>query len=322
LTNPLEGKAILVTGGTGAFGNAFVRYALSNGARKVAVLSRSESKQAEMKAALSDERMRFFVGDVRDMERIADACRGIDIVIHAAALKRVETCEADPNEAIATNIKGTQNVARACIQHGVSKCILLSTDKAASANTLYGSTKLVAERVWNGANIYSAGTETRFSCTRYGNVVGSTGSVVPTWKAQAARGERISITHPQMSRFLMSMQDAVDLVVLALREMRGGEVFVPHLRGASIMQLAAAVVPDAQLKITGIRPGEKLHECLITESEARNTYVCDTHFIIEPESRTWGAVTPPRGVRVASGFTYTSDMAPRFAPAELAELAA
>lgn len=321
MANPLEGKAVLVTGGTGAFGQAFVRYALNHGAAKVVVYSRSESKQAEMKAAIGDARMRYWIGDVRDRDRTEQACHGIDIVIHAAALKRVEVCESDPNEAIATNIQGTQNVARACISRGVSQAILLSTDKAAAPNTLYGSTKLVAERCWNGANIYSAGTTTRFSTTRYGNVAGSTGSVIPTWRQQALDGP-ISVTHAQMTRFLMSMDDAIGLVVLALSEMRGGEIFVPRLKGAGILQLAHAVLPKALVRVTGIRPGEKLHETLITESEARTTYDCDTHFVIEPETRSWGTVLPPSGSLVGLGFQYRSDTAPRFDDSELAELAA
>lgn len=274
-----------------------------------------------MKATIGDCRMRYMVGDVRDEKRISDACRGIDIVIHAAALKRVEVCEEDPNEAIATNIWGSINVTRACIERGVSKALLLSTDKAAAPNTLYGSTKLVAERVFAGANIYSASTPTRFAITRYGNVAGSTGSVIPTWRSQAHLGP-ISITHPQMTRFLMSMDDAVALVALALKEMRGGEIFVPKLRGAGILQLAAAVVPDAKMKVTGIRPGEKLHECLITESEARTTWDCGTHFVIEPDTRSWGTVAAPKGVLVGREFSYQSDTAPRFENQELSELAA
>jgi UDP-N-acetylglucosamine 4,6-dehydratase len=285
------------------------------------VYSRGEAKQAEMKAAIGDDRMRYFIGDVRDPERIAEACRGIDIVIHAAALKRVEVCESDPNEAIETNIKGTQNVARACIGQGVEKALFLSTDKAAAPNTLYGSTKLVAERCWNGANIYSAGTSTRFAVTRYGNVAGSTGSVIPTWRSQASSGP-ISITHLGMSRFLMSMQDAIDLVILALTDLRGGSIYVPKLKGVGILQLKDAVAPDATFKVTGIRPGEKLHECLITESEARTTWDCGTHFLIEPEARTWGKVAPPKGELVGRDFQYQSNTAPRFADAELAEMAA
>lgn len=321
MANPLEGKSVLITGGTGAFGQAFVRYALNHGAQKVVVFSRSESKQAQMKSELGDDRLRFVIGDVRDAARCLDAFRGIDIVVHAAALKRVEVCESDPNEAIATNIYGSLNVSRACTERGVSQAILLSTDKAAAPNTLYGSTKLVAERCWNGANIYSAGTTTRFSTTRYGNVAGSTGSVIPTWRQQALDGP-ISVTHAQMTRFLMSMDDAIGLVVLALTQMRGGEIFVPRLKGAGILQLAHAVLPKATVRVTGIRPGEKLHETLITDSEARTTYDCDTHFVIEPETRSWGTVLPPSGALVGREFEYRSDTAPRLDDSELAELAA
>lgn len=274
-----------------------------------------------MKARMNDPRLRFLIGDVRDAQRMADACRGIDIVIHAAALKRVEVCEADPNEAIATNVIGTQNVARACIERSVHRCVFLSTDKAAAPNTLYGSTKLVAERVWNGANIYSAGTHTRFSTTRYGNVLGSTGSVVPIWRAQASSG-RISITNRSMTRFFMSMNEAVDLVILALREMRGGEIFVPKIGSASILTLAQAVVPEfVEREEIGIRPGEKMHECLITEDEARQTYDRGTYYVIEPYERTWGTVGRLLDRdRVREDFDYRSDNnASRLAPHELRE---
>jgi UDP-N-acetylglucosamine 4,6-dehydratase len=195
VTHVLAGKSVLVTGGTGSFANAFCRAALAADARRVIVYSRGEAKQAAMKVALPDERMRYLIGDVRDSHRIADACRGVDIVVHAAALKRVEVCEADPLEAIATNITGTACVARACIERGVERAILLSTDKAAAPETLYGSTKLTAERLWTQSNVYAAGTPTRFAATRYGNVASSTGSVIPLWKAQRVSGE-VTVTEP------------------------------------------------------------------------------------------------------------------------------
>lgn len=274
-----------------------------------------------MRAAIGDDRLRFAIGDIRDYPRLLDAMRDIDIVIHAAALKRVEVCEAQPNEAIATNIQGTQNVARACIERGVRKAILTSTDKAAAPNTLYGSTKLVAERIWNGSNIYSAGTATRFTTTRYGNVSNSTGSVIPTWRAQIASGS-ITLTDARMTRFFMSMDSAVALVASALSVMRGAEILVPKLRAASILELAGIVAPGVRYTETGIRPGEKLHETLITESEARNTYDAGAYYIVEPESRTWGSVQPPPFPKVPEGFEYRSDTAKGFEREELAELAA
>jgi UDP-N-acetylglucosamine 4,6-dehydratase len=311
----LSGQQVLVTGGSGSFGQAFVRRALSDGASRVVVFSRSESKQAEMKAAFKDARLRFVIGDVRDYQRVYDACRGIDIVVHAAALKRVEVAEADPYEAIATNVSGSMNVARACTERGVLKAILLSTDKAAAPNTLYGSTKLAAERVWNGSNIYAAGTPTRFACTRYGNVMGSTGSVIPIWKNQMQDGE-ITVTDPRMTRFFMSMNAAVDLVLLAIREMRGGEIFVPKIPRTSIMDLAAAVAPNCRIVATGVRPGEKIHETLITEDEARNTHDCGGWYVIEPDSRTWADIGPLLYPRVPDGFSYRSDTTPQTLAAE------
>jgi UDP-N-acetylglucosamine 4,6-dehydratase len=306
LSNVLAGKAILVTGGAGAFGQAFVRYALNQEARKVVVFSRSESSQAAMRAAIGDDRLRFAIGDIRDYPRLLDAMRGIDIVIHSAALKRVEVCEAQPNEAVATNITGTQNVARACIERGVRQAVLLSTDKAAAANTLYGMTKATAERLWVSSNIYSAGTKTRFACTRYGNVINSTGSVVPVWREQAKQRRSITMTNPEMSRFWMRMEDAIELVVLTLTHMRGGEIRVPKLGSCPINLLAYVVAPDADWLMVGARPGEKLHEVLITPEEARHTYDAGDHFIIEPESRPWGEIPAPAFPLLLPNFSYDS----------------
>jgi UDP-N-acetylglucosamine 4,6-dehydratase/5-epimerase len=317
----LAGRSVLVTGGTGSFGRAFVRTALEMGAARVAVVSRDEAKQAAMRAEVPDPRLRFLIGDVRDPNRVMDALRGVEIVIHAAAMKRVETCEADPNEAIATNVDGTAHVARACIERGVERCVILSTDKAAAPNTLYGATKLTAERLWLASNVYAAGTATRFSATRYGNVIGSTGSVVPLWKKQRERGV-ITVTDPRMTRFWMTMDDAVHLVLRALREMRGGEVFVPKIRAASILALAAEVAAGCRHQVTGIRPGEKLHETLITEDEARTTHDLGDCYVIEPPTRTWGDVLPPNAPRVPDGFSFRSDTAEAFPPRQLAEVAA
>lgn len=285
---------------------------MSDGARRVVIYSRDEAKQAAMRAAMPDPRLRWYIGDVRDEPRLADAMRGVDTVIHAAAMKRVETCEENPREAIATNITGTANVARACVTEGVARAVLLSTDKAACPNTHYGATKLCAERLWNASNVYAAGTPTRLAATRYGNVLGSTGSVVPLWKAQSARGEAITMTDPAMTRFWMPMSEAVDLVLLALREMRGGEVFVPKIGAASVDTLLAAVLTHpTMVRTTGLRPGEKMHEMLISAEESRHTHDAGTHYVIEPEARTWGAVDALPFPLVPAGFSLESHTAMR-----------
>lgn len=311
---------VLVTGGTGSFGRAFVRYLLdAKHPGTIRVLSRSEAKQAEMRAEYDDPRLRFLVGDVRDRDRMADACRGVDTVVHAAALKRVDTAEMDPVEFIRTNIDGTESVARACVERGVRKAVFLSTDKASEPNTLYGGTKFVAERLWLASNVYSAGTVTRFSATRYGNVIGSTGSVVPLWKAQATSGE-ITVTEPGMTRFWMRLSDAVQLVMIALTHMRGGEVFVPKIGAASITTLAQAVAPGCTFRVTGIRPGEKLHESLIGADEARTAHDVGSCYIIEPATVTWATRQPTSAPLVPPGFTYRSDTARPLSTEELTEM--
>jgi UDP-N-acetylglucosamine 4,6-dehydratase len=241
-----------------------------------------------MRAALcGDPRLRWFIGDVRDSVRLAWAVQGSDMVVHAAALKRVETCEENPSEAVATNIIGTGNVAEAAIAHGVARAVFLSTDKAPAPHTLYGATKLCAERLWIQSNVYAAGKPTRLSATRYGNVLGSTGSVLDTWRGQASRGEPLTITDASMTRFWMTIEDAVDLVCTALREMRGGEVFVPKCGSAPIINLARVIAPTATVRNVGLRPGERIHETLISAEESRTTRDAGTHYVIEPEAPTW-----------------------------------
>ncbi len=319
--SPLIGRSILVTGGTGSFGQAFVRRCLADGARRVVIYSRDEAKQAAMAGGLSDSRLRFFIGDVRDDERLIQAMRGVDDVVHAAALKRIETCEANPDEAVCTNITGTQNVATACILAGVERACLLSTDKAAAPNTLYGATKLAAERSWLASNVYAAGTATRFVATRYGNVLGSTGSVVPLWKAQAPSGE-ITITDLLCSRFFMTMTQAVDLVVTALSDCRPGALYVPKIFATGILQLAKIVAPNCAVRTIGLRPGEKLHETLITHDEARRTYDCGAYYLVDSEAPTWGTLEPIASPKVPADFTYRSDVAEPLLPSELREMAA
>lgn len=306
--SPLTNRSVLVTGGTGSFGQAFVRHALDVGASRVAIVSHSEAKQADMKARLSDARLRFMVGDVRDRDRMVDACRGSELVVHAAALKRVEVGEADSIEFKRTNVDGSESVMRACIATNVSKAVLLSTDKAANPNTLYGTSKLMAERLWTLGNVYAAGTRTRFIATRYGNVLGSQGSVLPIWREQAKTGT-LTVTSPSMTRFWITMAQAIELVEIALREGRGGEVFIPKIPSSTVGCLARAVAPDAEQRVVGIRRGEKIHETLIGEDESPTTYDCGDHYRIEPD-RTWEYLPPLNFPKVPWGFSYRSDTNP------------
>jgi UDP-N-acetylglucosamine 4,6-dehydratase len=307
----LTGRNVLITGGTGSFGRAFVQRALAAGARRIVVFSRDELKQSQMAAAIPDASVRYFVGDVRNRDRLRLALKGCDTVIHAAAMKRIEVCEAEPSEAVATNIFGTENVALEAIAAGVERAVFLSTDKAPGAVTLYGMTKAVAERLWVRSNVYAAGGPTLLSATRYGNVLGSRGSVLELFRRQYHAGQPLTLTSEAMTRFWMTMHQAVGLVELALREMRGGEVFVSKVGSATVLDLARAVVGPALYAPghveTGLRPGERLHETLISQDEARNTYDAGGHYIIEPEARTWGDVAPRDLPRVPDDFSYRSD---------------
>lgn len=300
----------LITGGTGSFGHAFTCHLLDDAAtERVVIYSRDELKQAEMRTAFGDDpRLRFFVGTVDDEQRITEAMEGVEYVVHAAAMKRVEVCEDNPWAAVLTNVIGTRCVARACKANNVRKAVFLSTDKAAAPFTSYGVTKLQAERLWLRSNVYTARQRTRFSATRYGNVIGSRGSVVQIFERQALEGGPLTVTHPEMTRFWMRMAEAVALVDLALHEMRGGEVFVPKIAASSVLTLAEAIAPGVPTVTTGLRPGEKIHETLICEFEARDTYDCGDHYRIEPESRSWErAPLPAAGEPVPAGFTYTSE---------------
>lgn len=302
----------LITGGTGSFGHAFTRKLLDDG-HTVVIYSRDELKQAQMRQEFGDDpRLRFFIGNVTDQKRLEQALRGVDFVAHAAAMKRIETCEANPAEAVQTNIMGTLALSRACIAAGVRQAVFLSTDKAAHPNTLYGATKMTAERLWVAANVYAAGTPTRFSATRYGNVLGSRGSVLGLWRHQAEHAGEITVTHPKMSRYWMTIQEAVDLVLLAFEEMKGGEVFIPKIPSCEILTLAEMVAPGVPHKVIGVRRGEKLHETLISEDEARDTYDRGTHYVIEPE-RTWedGMHADVQGTPMPDGWSYRSDTNPQ-----------
>ena len=324
--NALRNANVLITGGTGTFGNAFARYCLDRGSRRVVIFSRDELKQSEMRLRFPDDRMRFLVGDVRDPQRLEDVFRRIDIVVHAAAKKRIDTCEADPYEAVLTNVMGTVNVARQCVHSGVKKAIFLSTDKVPASVTTYGASKLCAERAWIGWNVYSAGQATRFSATRYGNVLGSRGSVLGLWQRQYAANEPLTITNEACTRFWMTIGDAVDLVDTALTEMRGGEVFVPKVGASTLLDLARAVVEQHGTYapghvVTGLRAGERMHETLISEDEARSTYDYPGYFRLEPD-RTWEYLPPLDAPKVPEGFSYQSDTAVRLEVDELRRMIA
>ena len=308
--NVLTDRSILITGGTGAFGRAFTKFALDSGARRVAVLSRDEVKHARIARELPDPRLRCFVGDVRDAARVRQAAQGVDFVIHAAAMKRVDHCEADPDEAVATNIIGSQNVAHAAIAVGATRAVFLSTDKAAAPCTLYGLTKGTAERAWLQSNGYADGTGTSFVATRYGNVLDSTGSVIPLWRSQAATSDTVKITSPTATRFWMTMQDAVNLVVHALTYAERGETFVPNIGAASLRLLKSVIVPNALSIVIGLRAGEKRHELLIAPDEACRTRVTTHGYVIEPAAPTWTYRPSTDGPHVAHDFTFTSETAP------------
>ena len=315
----LNGATILITGGSGFFAQHFVRYVLDHHhPHSIRLYSRSEAVQAALQARYDDHRLRFLIGDVRDAERLSLACRGADYAVHAAALKRVETCEADPNEAVLTNVLGTMHMARACLERGVQKAVFLSTDKAASPCTLYGATKLCAERLWVQSNSYSAGTKTQFVATRYGNVLGSTGSVVPVWREQARTGT-ISMSDPTVSRFWMAPADAVALVDCALQTAHPGEVLIPKCGAATLGWLKEAVAPEAHIRLTGFRPGEKQHETLISDDETRYAEDCGTHWVLQPVTTTW--TTAPLDLPTLIE-PYYSDTAPQLTVAQLREMIA
>ncbi|WP_239618836.1 UDP-N-acetylglucosamine 4,6-dehydratase (inverting) [Cohnella mopanensis] len=281
-----NGKTVLVTGGTGSFGKKFVRKMLELDVRKVIVLSRDELKQYEMSQEFTDARMRFFIGDVRDQERLNRAFDGVDIVVHAAALKHVTACEYNPFEAVRTNILGAQNVIDAAINRGVKRVIALSTDKAANPINLYGATKLASDKLFVAANSYVGDVGTKFSVVRYGNVVGSRGSVIPFFHKLRNSG-RLPITDERMTRFWITLDQGVQFVQDCLGRMKGGEIFVPKIPSVKIVDLARVIAPNCRVEYIGIRPGEKLHEAMITEDDARKTVEFDDYFVIKPEYPIW-----------------------------------
>lgn len=312
-----DAQTILITGGTGSFGKCFVRKVLAEHApKKVIVFSRDELKQHEMRlAGFDDPRLRFFIGDVRDGDRLRRAMRGVDIVIHAAALKQVPACEYNPFEAILTNIMGGRNVIDAALDNQVTQVVALSTDKAVSPVNLYGATKLVAEKLFVQANAYAGDGPTRFSCVRYGNVVGSRGSVIPLFREQRRSG-KLTITDERMTRFWITLEQGVELVMTACRMMHGGEVFIPKIPSMNIHDLARAMGPDCEIETIGIRPGEKLHECLISEDESRHTLELDDLFVIQPLHPWWTNAGWSDGRSLPDGFRYASDTNDRWLSTE------
>jgi len=302
-------KVILVTGGTGSFGKKFVEIMLKEyHPAKIIVYSRDELKQHEMRVGGFDHpSLRYFIGDIRDQQRLRRALNGVDIVVHAAALKQVPACEYNPMEAIKTNILGSSNVIDASLDAGVEKVLALSTDKAVNPVNLYGATKLAAEKLFVQSNAYAGGTATRFSCVRYGNVVGSRGSVVPIFLKQRAAG-KVSITDERMTRFWISLEQGVRFVIRCIEQMHGGEVFVPKIPSMKVVDLAHAIAPQAEVNVIGIRPGEKLHEMLISEDEARTTVELDDMFVVQPAEALWfGHEWEKRGKLLQDSFSYASN---------------
>jgi UDP-N-acetylglucosamine 4,6-dehydratase len=313
----LDGKVVLVTGGTGSFGRAFVAAVCRMyRPKKLIVFSRDELKQYEMAQAFPPERwpfLRYFIGDVRDAERLQTAMRGVDYVIHAAALKHVPIAEYNPFECIKTNVMGAENVVNAAISAGVKRVVALSTDKAANPINLYGASKLASDKIFVAAGVMAGDADTRFCVVRYGNVVGSRGSVAPFFQKLAAEGAaELPITDPRMTRFWITLPQGVDFVMSSLARMSGGEIFVPKIPSMSTVELAHAIAPGLPHKVVGIRPGEKLHEIMVPEDDARSTVELDDRYVILPSHDTArrDAYLGEGATPMPEGFSYTSDRNP------------
>lgn len=305
----LNNKIILITGGTGSFGQKFTEVLLKEyNPELIRIFSRDEFKQYEMERKFkSDKRVRFLVGDIRDKDRLARAMDGVDIVVHAAALKHVPSCEYNPFEAVQTNILGAQNVINTAIDCNVERVIALSTDKAVNPINLYGASKMCMEKIFTSANTYIGPVRrTKISCVRYGNVLGSRGSVVPLFDKQKGEGE-ITITDKRMTRFWITLEQGVNFVIRAIEIMDKGFIFVPKMPSMKIVDLAQTIVPGCKMKIVGIRPGEKIHECLLTEDEARHSLEYKNFFIIEPEWKFWNFKPIKGGKKLLEDFRYSSD---------------
>jgi len=305
----LTGKSVLVTGGTGSFGKQFIRALLDeHHPKRVVVFSRDELKQfemANMPAFRNREELRFFIGDVRDADRLQRAFHGVDVVVHAAAMKQVPACEYNPFEAVKTNIHGAENVINAALNQGVTRVLALSTDKACNPVNLYGATKLASDKIFIAGNAYAGAENTAFSVVRYGNVAGSRGSVIPFFLERRASG-RLPITHPDMTRFWLTLEQGVRFVIESINRMHGGELFVPKIPSLKVIDLARAIGPECELDDIGIRPGEKLHEVMISEDDARHTVEHDGYYVILPEFG-WWKKGHDGGTPCAEGFRYSSD---------------
>ncbi len=309
----LNSKSILITGGTGSFGKAFIKHVLDRwpDIKRLVVYSRDEQKQYQMAMEYPESRypqIRFFIGDVRDFERLKRACRGIDIIIHAAAMKHVHIAEYNPDECVKTNVGGADNVIRATLETGVERVVALSTDKACAPINLYGATKLTSDKLFIAANNIKGAKDIRFSVVRYGNVMGSNGSVIPFFMKKRKDGE-IPITDPNMTRFNISLQEGVEMVLHALETAWGGELFVPKIPSYRIMDVAKAIAPDCKYTIVGIRPGEKIHEEMITPSDSFSTYDLGKYYAILPQMTEWNLqdyISHFNAKKVAEGFSYNS----------------
>src|SRR5215468_5138081 len=301
-------QVVLVTGGTGSFGKKFVEIMLRDyHPKRLVIFSRDELKQHDMRASGFDHpSLRYFIGDVRDSARLERALAGVTVVVHAAALKQVPACEYNPFEAIQTNIMGGRNVIDAAINQGVRRILALSTDKAVNPINLYGATKLCAEKMFVQANAYAGSQESRFSCARYGNVVGSRGSVIPVFQEQRRHG-RITLTDARMTRFWLTLEQGVRFVISSIEQMHGGEIFVPKIPSMRLLDLAETIAPGCEVEYIGIRPGEKLHEVLVSDDEARNTVETDEMFVIQPSHPWWKTENWVNGTRLPDGFRYSSD---------------
>ncbi|MFA4823703.1 MAG: UDP-N-acetylglucosamine 4,6-dehydratase (inverting) [Methanoregula sp.] len=307
MSSCFDGKTILVTGGTGSFGQKFTEILLRECSPKsIRIYSRGELMQMQMSQIFTDPRMSYLIGDVRDKNRLYRAMRGVDIVVHAAAMKQVPACEYNPIEAVKTNIDGTINLIDAAIDNNVNKVMLISTDKAVHPVNLYGATKMVAEKLGIQGNSYSGGKTPWFSCVRYGNVIGSRGSVIPLFKEQQKKGV-ITITDEKMTRFWISLDQGVRFVMNSIEIMKGGEIFIPKIPSMRLTDLADAIAPNIKKEYMGIRAGEKLHEVLLTEDEARHAKEYDYGFVIEPEHRFWSKNNGGGGKALPEGFRYASD---------------
>jgi UDP-N-acetylglucosamine 4,6-dehydratase (inverting) len=306
----LTGSSVLITGGTGSFGTAFLERLLTDiNPRRIVIFSRDELKQYECRQKFADDpRLRWFIGDIRDQHRLSRAMHGVDYVVHAAALKQVDTAEYNPWEFVKTNVLGSQNVIEASIDAGVKKLVALSTDKASSPINLYGATKLTADKLFISGNHYAAQYPTRFAVVRYGNVMGSRGSVIPFFRRLAEAGESLPITDFRMTRFFITLPQAVQFVLDSFDTMQGGELYVPRIPSMKITELAQAIAPGAPMHEIGLRPGEKLHEEMISAEEGRRTLLLsDTRYVLQPDLATWGYQSPAEGSAVPDGFHYSSD---------------